>query len=70
MTNCTCCRGVQERTAEDIADAAAYPFDEEAEMKSLGALGPHGEDGYTTLERRYAPFGFCSADSTLGPNSS
>ncbi|CAL5219932.1 g1864 [Coccomyxa viridis] len=46
-------RGVQERTAEDIADAAAYPFDEEAEMKSLGALGPHGEDGYTTLERRW-----------------
>ena len=55
LIRCTLRRGVQERTAEDVADAAAYPFDEEAEMKSLGALGPHGEEGYTTLERRCAP---------------
>jgi len=47
------CRGVRERTAEDIADVAAFPFDEAAEMKSLGALGPHGEEDFTTLERRY-----------------
>ena len=53
MTGCSTCRGVQERTADDIADAAAFPFDEVAEMKSLGALGPHGEEGYSTLERRY-----------------
>ncbi len=46
-------RGVRERTAEDIADVAAFPFDEAAEMESLGALGPHGEGGFTTLERRY-----------------
>lgn len=58
---------MRERTEEDIADAAAYPFDEEAEMKSLGALGPHGEEGYTTLERRYVPYGFKIANGTLGP---
>ncbi|CAL8467971.1 g7509 [Coccomyxa elongata] len=46
-------KGVREITAEDRADAAAFPFDEEAEMQSLGALGPHGEEGFTTLERRW-----------------
>jgi hypothetical protein len=46
-------RGVREITDEDRADAAAFPFDEAAEMKGLGALGPHGEAGYTTLERRH-----------------
>ena len=45
-------RGVRERTEEDKADAAAFPFDEAAEMASLGAMGPHGEEGFTTLERR------------------
>ena len=54
MTTCVTCRGVRERTAEDVADADAFPFDEEAEMKSLGALGPHGEEGFSTLERRCA----------------
>lgn len=49
---CFLCRGVRERTSEDQADAAAFPFDEAAEMQSLGALGPHGEEGYSTLERR------------------
>lgn len=47
-------RGVREITAEDRADAAAFPFDEAAEMESLGALGPHGEEGFSTLERRQA----------------
>ncbi|CAK0764903.1 hypothetical protein CVIRNUC_003205 [Coccomyxa viridis] len=46
-------RGVRERTEEDKADAAAFPFDEAAEMASLGAMGPHGEEGFTTLERRW-----------------
>ncbi|KAK9909549.1 hypothetical protein WJX75_003981 [Coccomyxa subellipsoidea] len=45
--------GVREITAEDRADAAAFPFDEAAEMESLGALGPHGEEGFSTLERRW-----------------
>ncbi len=48
-------RGVRERTPEDRADVAAFPFDDAAEMESLGALGPHGEEGYGTLERRWGP---------------
>ena len=47
-------RGVRERTEKDKADAVAFPFDEAAEMASLGAMGPHGEEGFTTLERRWA----------------
>ena len=43
---------MRERTEEDKADVAAFPFDEAAEMASLGAMGPHGEEGFTTLERR------------------
>ena len=39
-------------TKEDKADLAAFPFNEAAEMRALGALGPHGEAGYSTLERR------------------
>ena len=45
-------RGVREVSEEDKADAASFPFDEGAEMKSLGASGPHGEEGFSTLERR------------------
>ncbi len=54
-------RGVRDITAEDRADAAAFPYDEAAEMQSLGALGPHGEEGFSTLERRCSAFpsSFC-----------
>ncbi len=41
-------------TKEDKADLTAFPFNEAAEMRALGALGPHGEAGYSTLERRCA----------------
>ena len=46
------CSGVNDITEADKTDQAAFPFDEAAEMKALGALGPVGEKGFTTLERR------------------
>eukprot|EP00891_Asterochloris_glomerata_P002909 jgi/Astpho2/2909/fgenesh1_pg.00050_%23_152_t len=45
--------GVNDITEADKTDQAAFPFDEAAEMKALGALGPVGESGFTTLERRW-----------------
>lgn len=44
---------VKEIDAEDKEDLAAFPFDEEAELASLGAALPVGEKGFTTLERRW-----------------
>lgn len=46
------CSDVKEIDAEDKEDLAAFPFDEEAELASLGAALPVGEKGFTTLERR------------------
>lgn len=47
-----CCSGLQEITDEDRADVQAFPFDEESEAASLGIEAHHGEEGYSTLERR------------------
>ncbi|KAK9817046.1 hypothetical protein WJX72_008852 [[Myrmecia] bisecta] len=44
---------VRDITEEDKADFARFPYSDDVEMKSLGALGPFGEEGYTTLERRW-----------------
>lgn len=46
------CSDVKDIDAEDKEDLAAFPFDEEAELASLGAAQPVGEKGFTTLERR------------------
>ena len=54
------CSGVRKVSDGDRADAAVFPFDEAAEMLSLGAAGPHGEAGYSTLERRWGPSGLFS----------
>jgi hypothetical protein len=35
--------GVREVTPEDEADMAAFPINEEADLKSVGAKGPFGE---------------------------
>ncbi len=49
-------RGVRDISVEDKADAARFPFDEAAEMKNLGASGPHGEESFSTLERRWGAY--------------
>jgi acetylornithine deacetylase/succinyl-diaminopimelate desuccinylase-like protein len=41
-------------TADERRDFAALPFDEAAYRKSLGVAAVWGEEGYTTLERRWA----------------
>ena len=41
--------------AEDKEDLAAFPYDEGAEFRALGGAHPAGENGFTTLERRYSP---------------
>lgn len=46
------CSGVVPITAQDEADMAAVGLDEAAEARALGARGPHGEAGYSTLARR------------------
>ena len=46
------CSAVKAIDSEDKEDLAAFPFDEEAEFRSLGGALPVGEKGYTTLERR------------------
>ena len=38
---------------EDKQDMAAYPHDEAAELKDIGASVYHGEAGFSTLERRW-----------------
>ncbi len=45
--------GVHHCGPEERAAYAAFPFDEAAEMASLGANEPFGEEGFTTLERRW-----------------
>ncbi len=40
-------------TPADEADMAAADLDEPAEMAALGAKGPYGEAGYSTLARRH-----------------
>ena len=37
------CSGVRDVTPEDEADMAAFPINEEADLKSVGAKGPFGE---------------------------
>ena len=45
------CR-VQKVSDSDRDDMLAYNFDEEQELlKPLGAVAPHGEEGFSTLER-------------------
>ncbi len=45
---------VRELTAEERQTMAALPFDEKAYLESTGSPALHGEEGYTTLERRWA----------------
>ena len=45
---------VLELTDEERAGFAQLPFDDESFCASVGASAPHGEAGYTTLERRWA----------------
>lgn len=45
---------VIELTPEERAQFAALPFDEAAFCKDLGVPEPHGEQGYSTIERRWA----------------
>ncbi len=45
---------MREISEEDQQDLAAFPFDEDSEVANLGLKTHHGEDGYSTLERRYA----------------
>lgn len=45
---------VVELTAEERKNFAALPFDEAAYLKSLGVSQPWGEQGFSTLERRWA----------------
>jgi acetylornithine deacetylase/succinyl-diaminopimelate desuccinylase-like protein len=42
--------GVAEPTPEERAEIAAIPYDEAASFAAIGAM-PHGEAGYSTLER-------------------
>ena len=44
---------VRELSAAERADVAALPFDERAYLDSIGAPGPFGETGYSTLERQW-----------------
>jgi len=45
---------VRPLTDEERKQFAELPFDEAAFLKELGALGPHGEPGYSSIERRWA----------------
>eukprot|EP00884_Botryococcus_braunii_P001993 jgi/Botrbrau1/11795/Bobra.0224s0002.1 len=45
--------GVRVVTQEEKSGFAAYPYNEEAELLAMGAITPHGEEGFTTLERRW-----------------
>lgn len=44
---------VRELSAEERAEIAGMPFDEEAYLAQVGATSPFGEAGYTTLERQW-----------------
>ena len=44
---------VEAVTAADEADMEAADLDEGAEMAALGAKGPYGEAGFSTLARRH-----------------
>ena len=46
------CSGVRGVTPEDEADMAAFPIDEEADLKAVGAKGPFGEK----VQRLFDPF--------------
>src|SRR6185312_12976900 len=43
--------GIPPLTAARRAEVAAVPFDEAAYVRDLGLSEPHGEPGYSTLER-------------------
>jgi acetylornithine deacetylase/succinyl-diaminopimelate desuccinylase-like protein len=45
---------VVDLTAEERRDFANLPFNEASYLQSLGVSAPHGEAGFTTLERRWA----------------
>lgn len=45
--------GVREVTPDDEADMAAFPIDEDADLKAVGAKGPFGEKGYSTTARTW-----------------
>ncbi len=46
------CSGVRDIDEEDRHDVSVFPFDEESEAVRLGLEAHHGEEGYSTLERR------------------
>lgn len=43
---------VRNITAEDQNTIGDFPFDESKDLKGTGGLGPFGEPGFSTLERR------------------
>ncbi|CAL8463240.1 g2774 [Coccomyxa elongata] len=45
--------GVREIDEEDRRDVSVFPFNEESEAVRLGLEAHHGEEGYSTLERRW-----------------
>ncbi|KAK9908513.1 hypothetical protein WJX75_008994 [Coccomyxa subellipsoidea] len=45
--------GVRDISDEDRQDISAFPFDEDSEAASLGLKSHYGEEGYSTLERRW-----------------
>ena len=50
---CPCRSDVAPITKADEADMVAADLDEAAEMAALGAKGPFGEAGFSTLARRH-----------------
>jgi hypothetical protein len=46
-------QGVAPTSEEDKKDMEAFPLDEAAELKDIGASGYYGEAGFSTLERRW-----------------
>ena len=58
-------------TEQDEADMAAVQLDEGREMTALGARGPYGEEGYSTLARRsvfLCPCTWLSSQATAATN--
>ena len=46
--------GVRELSEQERANFAALPFSESDFLETTGSPGPHGEAGFSTLERRWA----------------
>jgi acetylornithine deacetylase/succinyl-diaminopimelate desuccinylase-like protein len=58
--------GVVPLTARERAEMAMLPFDEKRYFEQIGVVGSTGEEGYTTLERRWARPTFDISGLTAG----